>query len=90
MEIKYTRAMVKAALEGKLKNVTFRPHPVFKIGVPESCPGVPAEVLDPRRTWKDPEAYDRQAAELARKFRENFKQFEGEATDEVCQAGPEM
>ncbi len=88
MKIKYTRAMVKAALEGKLKDVSFKPHPIFKIGVPQSCPDVPAEVLDPRNTWKDPEAYDRQAAELARKFKENFKQFADEASDEVCQAGP--
>jgi len=90
MEIRYTRAMVKAVLEGKFKSVNFKPHPVFKVGVPESCPGVPSEVLDPRNTWKDPVAYDRQAAELARKFAENFKQFADEASDEVRQAGPEV
>lgn len=89
MKISYTRAMVKAALEGKLKNVSFKPHPIFKISMPETCPDVPPEVLDPRNSWKDKAAYDRQAADLARKFKENFKQFEDEASDEVRQAGPE-
>ncbi len=88
MRIDHTRAMVKAALEGALKDVPTTAHPVFKIGVPQSCPGVPADVLDPRRTWSDPEAYDRQALELARKFKENFVQFADRASDEVKAAAP--
>ncbi len=90
MKIAYTRAMVRAALEGKLKDVPIKPHPVFKIGVPESCPDVPADVLNPRSTWPDPVAYDQQAAALAHKFKENFAQFETEVSDEVRAAAPEV
>jgi len=89
MKIAYTRAMVKAALEGKLKDVPTTPHPIFKVGVPESCPGVPADVLNPQNTWPDPVAYDEQAIALARKFAENFAQFESDVSDEVRAAAPE-
>ncbi len=88
MKIKHTRAMVRAALNGSLTDIPTEPHAVFQVGVPESCPDVPTEVLDPRNTWEDKEAYDRQAQDLARRFAENFKQFEDEASDEVRQAGP--
>ncbi|MBF2074845.1 MAG: phosphoenolpyruvate carboxykinase (ATP) [Synechococcales cyanobacterium C42_A2020_086] len=77
MPIVYTRAMITAALAGQLHEVESAPHPVFKVLVPKQVPGVPGELLDPRQTWSNGEAYDRQAQELARRFTENFRQFRG-------------
>ena len=88
MKIAYTRAMVNAALDGELANAEFRTDPIFGFQVPTACPNVPAEVLTPRNTWSDPEAYDRQARKLAGMFQENFKQFVDQASDEVKTAGP--
>jgi phosphoenolpyruvate carboxykinase (ATP) len=90
MELKYTRAMINGILDGTLANTPTVEDPVFGVHVPESCPGVPAEVLQPRNTWEDKEAYDDQARKLAGMFVENFKQFEGDASDEVKAAGPEL
>ena len=87
VSIKHTRAMVSAALNGELDQVKYKPHPIFKILVPEIVPGVPTKLLDPRNTWDDPEAYDRQAQELAHRFVENFKQF-ASARREIIEAGP--
>lgn len=87
MKIGYTRAMVHAALEGKLDDVGFDPHPVFKVGVPKSCPDVPAEILNPRNTWKSATDYDAKAADLAGRFIENFKKFP-EASAAIRGAGP--
>ncbi|MGK7874807.1 MAG: phosphoenolpyruvate carboxykinase (ATP) [Xenococcaceae cyanobacterium] len=85
--IKHTRGMVAAALNGNLDRVSYKPHPIFKVLVPETVPGVPREILDPRKTWDDPEAYDQQAQELASRFVENFKQFTT-ARREIVEAGP--
>lgn len=89
IKLAYTRAMVKAALTGRLEEATFTPDPVFGIYVPDSCPGVPTELLQPRNTWTDPDAYDRQARELALRFQANFQSFThiGEA---IRQAGPRL
>ena len=76
MEIAYTRAMIRAILSGALARIETRPDPIFGVGVPVSCPDVPAEVLIPRNTWRDKEAYDRKARDLARLFNENFKKYE--------------
>jgi phosphoenolpyruvate carboxykinase (ATP) len=62
--------------------------PIFNVSVPQSCPGVPSEVLQPRNTWSDPAAYDAQAHRLARMFGDNFKSFEAEAAPDVVAAGP--
>jgi phosphoenolpyruvate carboxykinase (ATP) len=75
ISIKHTRAMVSAVLNGKLDQVKFNPHPIFKVLVPEMVPGIPAEVLDPQQSWHDPAAYTRQAHLLAGQFIENFQQF---------------
>ena len=88
MSLEYTRAMVTAALEGTLEKVSTRIDPNFGLEVPTECPGVPSEVLDPRSTWADKEAYDAQARKLAHMFNENFKKFEANASDEVKAAGP--
>ncbi len=78
MDLKYTRAMVSAAVDGELDHVPTHPHPVFQVGVPVSCPGVPSEVLDARRQWRDGAAYDQAAESLDVRFRKNFEKF-GEA-----------
>ena len=88
MKIAYTRAMITAALSGQLDGVSFQRHPIFNIDVPTSCPGVPAEVLDPRGTWSDKAAYDAQAQKLAKMFIENFKANFADAEAKVVAAGP--
>jgi len=88
MKLAYTRAMITAMLNGELDEVPTRQDPVFGLHVPTSVPGVPDEVLSPRATWPDPEAYDEQAKKLAEMFRENFKAFEDQVSDAVEEAGP--
>jgi phosphoenolpyruvate carboxykinase (ATP) len=83
-----TRAMVHAALDGRLAAGTFVRDPVFGIEVPTSVPGVPREVLTPRGTWPDGAAYDAAAAKLAKMFKDNFAKFEGQVAAEVRGAGP--
>jgi phosphoenolpyruvate carboxykinase (ATP) len=75
IKLRYTRAMLHAALDGKLAEVGFRKHRDFGLLMPESCPDVPREILDPKATWEDPEAYDRMAHELAGRFQANFERF---------------
>ncbi|HEY3266938.1 MAG TPA: phosphoenolpyruvate carboxykinase [Armatimonadota bacterium] len=86
--IEHTRAMVRAALDGALSDAPTVVDPFFGLCVPTSCPGVPAEVLNPRTTWEDKTAYDAQARKLAGMFAENFKAFAAEASPEVAAAGP--
>jgi phosphoenolpyruvate carboxykinase (ATP) len=87
MDLAHTRAMLSAALSGKLDRVEFAQHPVFGVAMPKRCPGVPPEVLDPRTMWTDPSAYDQGALELAARFEQNFEKFEG-ASPAVRAAGP--
>jgi phosphoenolpyruvate carboxykinase (ATP) len=86
--IPHTRAMVNAALDGKLDDVPMRQDPVFGFDVPISCPGVPDEMLDPATSWSDRAAYEAQAAKLAGMFRDNFKTFADEAGEAILAAGP--
>jgi phosphoenolpyruvate carboxykinase (ATP) len=88
MPIRFTRAMIRAALAGALDAVPYEIDPVFNIAVPSACPDVPADVLKPRATWSDPEGYDRQAARLAQMFADNFRTFEADVSPEVRAAGP--
>lgn len=90
MKLKYTRAMITAALEGALNQVPFDQHPVFGLAIPRECPNVPAEILDPRNTWQDKEAYDKKADELSTSFKNNFKKFEAMANQEILQGGPRV
>ncbi len=76
MKLAYTRAMLRAALAGELERAEFTTEPVFGLAVPRSCPGVTAELLLPRNAWKDPAAYDVQAAKLAGMFQQNIKTFQ--------------
>ncbi len=88
MKLAYTRAMVDAAISGKLDDVETRQDPIFGLHVPVSVPGVPDEVLMPRQTWADPAAYDEQAKKLAAMFRENFEEFAADVSEAVRAAGP--
>jgi phosphoenolpyruvate carboxykinase (ATP) len=90
MEISYTRAMVRAALSGALRQVPTRHDELFNLEVPISCPDVPNEALDPKRTWSDPTKYDQYAAKLAEMFRANFSRFVDEVPAEVAAAGPQV
>ncbi len=88
MKLSYTRAMITAALNGELNNVAFEAHPVFKMQMPKSCPGVPAELLNPRNTWANKADYDVKAHELATQFRKNFEKFESGVSQEIKDAAP--
>ena len=88
MRIAHTRAMIRAILNGTLANVETRPDPTFGVHVPVACPGVPAEVLQPRNTWADKEAYDKQAHDLARRFNENFKKYADGVSEAVRKVAP--
>ncbi|MGH2353798.1 MAG: phosphoenolpyruvate carboxykinase [Chloroflexota bacterium] len=90
MPIADTRAMVRAALDGSLDGVPTTPDPIFGVGVPAHVPGVPDEVLQPRNTWSDPDAYDRQAGDLARRFKANFDALAADVPPEVRAAGPRV
>jgi len=83
-----TRRLITAALAGELDAAPFRPDPVFGVLVPESCPDVPSQFLQPRAAWPDGHAYDQQARKLVDLFRNNFKTFEGQISADVRQAGP--
>ncbi len=88
MPIKHTRAMIRAILNGELEKIETEQHPIFGVHVPVSCPDVPAEILNPRNTWEDKDAYDEKAKHLANLFNENFKKFEDGVSDEVKNAAP--
>ena len=88
MKLSYTRAMISAALKGELDSVSYEKHPVFGIQIPTTCPNVPAELLNPRATWNDKNAYDSKANELAAAFVKNFTQFADGASDEILSAAP--
>ncbi len=88
MRLGLTRAMVRAALAGKLDRIPTAAEPVFGLEVPLHVPGVPEDVLLPRATWRDPAAYDAQATKLAHMFRKNFEQFQDQVHAAVRDAGP--
>ncbi len=90
ISIQYTRAMVRAALDGSLQTVPCRTEPVLGLVVPTACSGVPGEVLDPRATWSDKPAYDAQARRLAEMFAKNFEAFAADLPAEVREAGPHL
>jgi len=92
MPLKYTRAMITAVLNGDLGDYTYEDyhiHSVFGVAQPRSCPGVPSELLSPKSTWNDDEAYYKTAFQLSNAFRVNFKQFEEFASEEVRRGGPQ-
>ncbi|MFD2035363.1 phosphoenolpyruvate carboxykinase (ATP) [Belliella marina] len=90
MKLKYTRAMITAALEGNLDDVSYKKHSVFGVEIPQSCPNVPAEVLSPRATWDDKDAYDKKARELGAAFIQNFEKYKDFATDDILAGSPNL
>ena len=90
MKLKFTRAIIDAIHAGELHGQATVADPVFGFQVPTECPGVPAEILQPRNTWKDGAAYDQKAKKLATLFVENFKKYEAGASDEIKAASPKV
>jgi phosphoenolpyruvate carboxykinase (ATP) len=88
MRLQYTRAMVRAALAGELDEAPTVTDDVFGLAIPRAVPHVPAEILQPRNTWSDKDAYDAQAKKLAGMFRENFAKYEAGVDEEIKAAGP--
>ncbi len=89
MKLSYTRAMVTAALNGVLDVVDYRHNSIFNLDVPQSCPGVPKSILNPRDTWSDKKAYDASAKKLAAMFQENFAKKYPNMPKEIVKAGPQ-
>jgi phosphoenolpyruvate carboxykinase (ATP) len=87
MKLPYTRAMVRALLDGALEGIPFSEDPIFGLHIPAAVPNVPTEILTPRLTWSDSAAYDAQAAKLAEMFRKNFEKF-GSVDPAIVAAGP--
>ena len=90
ISIKYTRALLNAALTNKLDNVQFKTDPVFGFEVPMHCPDVPDEILEPSASWSDKAEYDKKYKQLAQRFVENFKKFESETSADVVDSGPKV
>ncbi|MGB1318263.1 MAG: phosphoenolpyruvate carboxykinase (ATP), partial [Flavobacteriales bacterium] len=88
MKLGYTRAMITAAMNGELDNVSFENHPVFGLAVPQTCPEVPNELLNPKDTWADKNAYDTTAEKLAKSFVKNFEKYADNANAEIMAAAP--
>ena len=88
MKLKYTRAMVTAALAGDLDNVEYELDPIFNVNIPKSCPNVPAEILNPKNIWEDKAAYEASAKNLAKKFADNFAKKYPDMPANIVNAGP--
>ena len=88
IDLKYTRAMIQAALRGELNEVNYENNHIFGLAMPKSCPNVPSEILNPRQTWADPEAYDQKASVLASYFNDNFETYADYANQEIRDAAP--
>lgn len=88
MSLPHTRALITAALNGDLDNVSYEKHDVFGVNMPTSCPNVPSEVLNPRNTWKDKDAYDAKAKHLAEQFIKNFEKYAEYANEEIMAGAP--
>jgi phosphoenolpyruvate carboxykinase (ATP) len=93
MKLKYTRAMITAAMNGSLEaenKDNYHLHSVFGVQQPRTCPNVPTQVLSPRSTWNNDEGYYKTAYKLSNSFRENFKQFEEYANEEILAGAPNV
>lgn len=88
MKLKYTRAMITAALNGELDQVAYNEHKVFGVQIPQEVPQVPSDILDPAETWIDKKAYDKQANQLADAFVANFKKYEAHASASILAGAP--
>jgi phosphoenolpyruvate carboxykinase (ATP) len=90
MKLRYTRALIDAIHSGELEKVATETDPVFGLAIPTSCPGVPAEMLNPRNTWTDKAAYDRTAHDLAARFHKSFARYADRASQAIRNAGPKV
>lgn len=93
MALKYTRAMISAAMNGSLEAANkdnYHIHSVFGVKQPRTCPNVPTDVLSPRKTWNNDEGYYKKAYTLAESFRQNFKKYEDYANDEILAGAPNV
>ena len=88
ISLKYTRAMITAILNNQLEDVEYKKHEIFGLHIPSTCPNVPSEILHPKNTWLNKEAYDTKANELANAFNKNFMQFADNANKEILSAAP--
>ena len=90
MKIRYTRAMLNAAMDGDLDNVEYVKDSRFGFEIPVECPNVPSELLQPRNTWESSEEYDQTANKLVSMFNENFVRYSAGVSDEVNAASPKL
>ena len=90
MKLKYTRAMITAALNGEIENAEYRHDDIFNVDVPQSCPDVPSEIMNPKNTWEDKAAYDEMAKKLAQMFYDNFSKNYPEVESNIANAGPKV
>ncbi|MEM0964487.1 MAG: phosphoenolpyruvate carboxykinase (ATP), partial [Bacteroidota bacterium] len=90
MSLEHTRAIIDAIHDGSLAQAPTVEDPIFGVAVPAECPGVPSEILTPRNTWADPDAYDHQAAKLAQLFVDNFEAFEDGSSSAIRNAAPRI
>jgi phosphoenolpyruvate carboxykinase (ATP) len=88
MKLAYTRSIIDAIHNGSLANSEFIVDPVFQVAVPSSCEGVPDEILTPKNTWSDKDAFDKTALDLASRFAKNFETYKDGCSEEICSAGP--
>lgn len=88
MKLSYTRAMLTAALNGELNSVEYVKHPIFGVNVPQACPNIPQEILNPKNTWNNPSDYDKKANHLAELFNKNFQQYASGVTQDILEAAP--
>lgn len=88
ISLKYTRAMITSALEGKLANVDYTTHEIFGLAMPNDCPDVPNEILNPKNTWADKNGYDEKANHLANQFNKNFEKFADNVNADILAAAP--
>lgn len=89
INIAYTRAMLNAAISNQLDNIATQTDPIFKLAVPVSCPNVPAEILQPQNTWKNPAEFEQQARQLALAFEKNFAAYAEVVSPDILLAGPQ-
>lgn len=90
IKISLTRAMITAALEGMLDKVEYEVHNIFGMAMPKTCPGVPFEMLNPKNTWTDKNAYDETAKKLAQFFIKNFEKYAVGVNEEILSAAPKV
>ncbi len=90
ISIRYTRALLSAALTGKLNDVPYVKDPVFGFDVPARCPDVPSEILDPSSSWPGKAEYSKKYKQLAERFIDNFRKFEDHSPHELVEAGPHV